>query len=109
MSELQEKGFKTGDWRGVVALEQEALALAREIREVHPGNAGTIYSILGLGFDSVGEYARAREMHEQRRAICEALGDRAGVAAACGNLGCCYYSTGDYACLLYTSPSPRDS
>ena len=26
----------------------------------------------------------------------EALGDRAGVAAACGNLGACYYRTGDY-------------
>jgi len=35
-------------------------------------------------------------MHEQHRAICEALGDREGVAAACGNLGNCYCSTGDY-------------
>ena len=35
-------------------------------------------------------------MHEQAKAICEALGDRAGVARACGNLGLCYDSTGDY-------------
>ena len=35
-------------------------------------------------------------MHEQARALCEALGDRAGVATACGNLGNCYDSTGDY-------------
>ena len=35
-------------------------------------------------------------MHEQRRAMCEALGDRAGVAAACANLGICYFSMGDY-------------
>jgi len=28
--------------------------------------------------------------------MCEALGDRAGVAAACGNLGNCFFSTGDY-------------
>ena len=84
------------DWLGVLALEREALALVRELREVHPGNAGTIYSILGHGFKGTGEYARAREMHEQDRAICEALGDRAGVARACGNLGNCYHNTGDY-------------
>jgi len=35
-------------------------------------------------------------LHEQARAMAEALGDRAGVAAACGDLGNCYYSTGDY-------------
>ena len=84
------------DWRGVVALAREALALARELRGADPGLAGKIHGILGLGFRNVGEYARAREMHEQHRAICEALGDRAGVARACGNLGNCYDSTGDY-------------
>ena len=35
-------------------------------------------------------------MYEQARAICEALGDRAGVARAWCNLGICYGSTGDY-------------
>ena len=78
------------DWLGVVALEHEALALAQEIREVHPDNAGSIYGWLGNGFLNTGDYGRARELHEQGRAICEALGDRAGVAAACGNLGNCY-------------------
>jgi hypothetical protein len=28
--------------------------------------------------------------------MAEALGDRAGVTAACANLANCYYSTGDY-------------
>ena len=84
------------DWLGVVALEPEALALARELRGADSGVAGKIHSILGLGFESVGQYARARELHEQHRAMCEALGDRAGVATACGNLGSCYFSTGDY-------------
>ena len=54
---------------------------------MHPGNAATIYSILGLGFMGVGQYARARELHEQHRAICEALGDTNGVGDACNNLG----------------------
>ena len=83
------------DWLGVVALAREALALARELRGADPGLAGTIHSVLGNGYYSTGDYGRAREMHEQRRAMAEALGDRAGVAGACGNLGLCYYSTGD--------------
>jgi hypothetical protein len=74
------------DCLGVLALEKEALALAREIRAVHPGNAGSIYGWLGNAFCETGDYGRARELHEQQRALCEALGDRAGVAAACGNL-----------------------
>ena len=45
---------------------------------------------------STGNYGRAREMHEQRKAMAEALGDRVRVATACGNLGKCYDSTGDY-------------
>ena len=76
-----------GDWRGVVALEKEALALARELRGADPGLAGKIHGILGRGYYRTGDYGRARELHEQHRAICEALGDRAGVAGACGNLG----------------------
>ena len=35
-------------------------------------------------------------LFEQHRAMAEALGDRAGVVRACGNLGSCYESTGDY-------------
>ena len=95
-----------GNWLGVVALEREALALARDRRGADPGLAGAIHSNLGLGYYSTGDYGRACELHEQHRAICEALGDhagvamhekhramaealgdRAGVARACGNLG----------------------
>ena len=42
------------------------------------------------------DYKRAQEMHEQHKTLCEALGDRAGVATACANLGFCYHSMGDY-------------
>jgi tetratricopeptide (TPR) repeat protein len=84
------------DWLGVLALEKEALALARELRGADPGLAGKIHGILGLGFYSTGDYVRARIMHEKHKAMAEALGDRAGVARACSNLGCCYESTGDY-------------
>ena len=39
---------------------------------------------------------RAREMHEQRKAMAEELGDRAGLVRACGSLGDCMISTGEY-------------
>ena len=35
-------------------------------------------------------------MYEQYKTMAEEPGDRAGVATACGNLGNCYYRTGDY-------------
>ena len=72
------------DWLGVVALEKEALALARELRGAEPGLAGKVHSILGLAFRNVGDYGRARELHEQAKAMAEALGERAGVVQAGG-------------------------
>jgi len=92
LQELQD----ADDWLGVVALEHEALALARELRGADPGLAGNILTALGVGYGRTGEYTRACELLEQRRAMAEALGDRAGVARACGNLGNCYISMGDY-------------
>ena len=83
------------DWRGIVALETEALALARDLRGAHPEVAGAIHGALGLGFFGVGEYARAIALHEEHKAMAEALGDRAGVAAACNNLGLTLEKTGD--------------
>ena len=86
MDELQD----TGDWQGVVALEKEALALARELRGADSETASAILNMLGVAFQKTGDYGRARELLEQERAMAEALGDRAGVARACGNLGLCY-------------------
>ena len=34
------------DWRGIAALETEALGLARDVRGVDPGLAGAIHSML---------------------------------------------------------------
>ena len=94
---LQVAGAATGNWRGVVALAGEALALAQELRVADPGLAGQMHGALGLGFAGVGDYGRAIPLHEQHKTICEELGDRVGLAATCGNLGNCYESTGEYA------------
>ena len=85
------------DWPGVVALEHEALALARDVRDAHPRLADEIHGILGPGFHEVGQYARAVELHAEHKAISAELGDREGLAKACGNLGNCYYNMDQYA------------
>ena len=85
------------DWRGIVALETEALALARDLRGADPGAAGAIHGVLGLGFEGVGQYTRALALLAEAKAISEALGDCAGVAKACCGLGICYQRTGEYA------------
>ena len=95
---MQFKGLaEAGDWPGVVALEHDLMALAREMWEKNPssGIAGLIIGDLGNGFYCTGDYARAREMHQQHKAMAEQLGDRAGIMRACCNLGTCYESTGD--------------
>jgi len=85
-----------GDSLGMLRLEAKALALAEKLRNSDLEMAGFILNLIGLSHDRTGSYARACELHEQHRAICEALGDHVGMAAACGNLGCCYHSMGDY-------------
>jgi CHAT domain-containing protein/tetratricopeptide (TPR) repeat protein len=88
------------DWSGIVALEREAIALARNVREAHPFVASAIHCTLGHGFKGVGQYERALEQHAERKAMAEQLGDRAVAAAACGNLGNCYERMGQYARAL---------
>ena len=89
-----------GDWVGMVALRSETMAVAKELRGTAPGLAGRMHSVLGVGLESTGNYGPARELYEQDIAICKEMGDLAGVATACGNLGLCYHRTGDYAQAL---------
>ena len=97
LSEMLNELQAAGDWRGIVALERSWLVLARELQGANPEAAGAVLNVLGLGFCETGQYARAREMHEQAKAIAEEAGDRAGVAQSCGNLGSIYGATGDNA------------
>ena len=91
LNELQ----AAGDWRGLVALEKVALELSRHMRGTDPRMAGAILHVFGQGFNGLGDYGRARELEEQRKAMAEERGDRAEVATACTNLGNNYLSTGD--------------
>ena len=92
-NELQD----AGNWRGVAALEREGLGLSQELGAAGQFSAaGVLFNSLGIGLRHVGDYTRARKYHEQDKAICEVLGDRAGVARACSGIGSCYERTGDY-------------
>ena len=95
------------DWRGVMAIECKAQALARELRGADPGLAGDIYSLLGRSFEQAAQnqadkstatlyYGWARDMYEQIKAIAEELGNLAVVARSCSGLGNCYENMGDY-------------
>jgi len=100
LTTLQEL-HKEENWQGVVSLEGEALELATTVGGMHPAVAVTMHRALGDAFQGLVQHARSRGMQEQHKAmleqhktISEELEDRAQVAAACGQLGICFFHTG---------------
>ena len=83
------------DWRGVAAQERAARAVAAAVRTSMPGNASFVYCILGIAYQSQGDFNKAIEYHAQHLAIAKEVGDRAGEGMAYGNLGNVYQSRGD--------------
>ena len=61
LDELQE----AADWRGIAALEREALALTRDVRGASPSMAGANHRTLGIVYQSLGDFSRAIEHHTQ--------------------------------------------
>ena len=74
LNELQ----AAADWRGIAALETEALGLARDVRGVDPGLAGAIHSMLGNAHMSLGVFSQAIKYHTQHLEIAKEVGSRAG-------------------------------
>ena len=75
------------NFRGIVAQEGAALALARDVRVADPSMAGAILSALGNAHYSLGNFSQAIAYHTQRLAIAREVGNRAGEGRAYGNLG----------------------
>jgi tetratricopeptide (TPR) repeat protein len=78
---------------------------SRIVREYHHRLQGKIedeslkkdsLNNLGLCYDSLGDYQKAIEHHQQQLDIAREIGDRQGEANSLGNLGLCYDSLGDY-------------
>ena len=81
------------DWRGLAALENEARTVATQ---APTDLACNIYNRLGCCYESMGQYGKAIELHEEHKKIAEEVGDRAGVGRACGNLCRCYAQDGKF-------------
>jgi len=75
------------DWKAILALESEALALAHAVRVTRPDVPGPIHSTLGRAYERQSQFVRAIELHERDRDISHEHEDRAGVARACSNIG----------------------
>jgi tetratricopeptide (TPR) repeat protein len=61
-----------------------------------PGIASFVYCTLGRAYQSLGDYAKAIEYHEQHLAIAKEVGDRAGEGRAYSYLGNAYWLQGDF-------------
>jgi len=70
------------------------LAAARQLKD--RGAEGMHLSNLGNAYDSLGEYRRAIEFHEEALVINREIGDRRGEGQNLGNLGLAYYSLGEF-------------
>ena len=84
------------DWRGVVALEQDLVAMAARSRSSQLKNAKAVYNALGTAFATQGDYGKAIEYPEKGLEIAVAIGDRAGEGKAYANLGNVFCSQGEY-------------
>ncbi|WP_204150468.1 tetratricopeptide repeat protein, partial [Leptolyngbya sp. CCY15150] len=67
---------------------------AREIGD-RQGEGNTLGN-LGIAYNSLGQYERAIEFHQQYLTIAREIGDRQGEGNTLGNLGIAYNSLGQY-------------
>ena len=63
--------------------------MTEQEKEERNGNLGNV-------FNSLGEYAMAKEYYEKALAISTEIGDRAGEGRCYGNLGNVFHSLGEY-------------
>ncbi len=83
-----------GDYGGARGLQEESLAIRREL-----GNKGGIAASLnnlGLVASDQGDYGGARVLHQESLAIARELADKSGIAASLNNLGLVAAEQGDY-------------
>jgi len=74
------------DWEGLVALEDQAIQIARLETGPHPANAGAIYYNLALAHENLRNFESAIEFHEQDLALAKRVGDSEWEAQAVRNI-----------------------
>ena len=55
-----------------------------------------MYTNLGVAYQSLGDFRKAIEFHENSLKIDKEIGDKAGESKCYTNLGVAYYSLGDF-------------
>ena len=97
---------------GRVGEHQQELDLLQQTLETHEREFGSDHPMLvkvlndsGMAHLHLGNFVRGREVLERAYKIVENHPDRRLLGSTLLNLSCAY----GYRCLLYTSPSPRDS
>ena len=82
----------TGNVRGAA---QEFLACLAEAQQLGEGKQRAILTSLGIAYDSLGDFHKAIEHHDQALALSREV-DRRGEGRALGGLGNAYLSLGDF-------------
>ncbi|WGV24744.1 tetratricopeptide repeat protein [Halotia branconii] len=67
-----------------------------EIGDRENWNYRAVLTSLGIAYDSLGEYQRAIDFHQQSLEISREIGDRNGIGKSLNNLGNAYDSLGEY-------------
>ena len=62
------------DWRGVAAQGRAARTVAAAVRTSIPGDASFVYGILGIAYQSLGDFNKAIEYHTMDLAIAKEAG-----------------------------------
>jgi hypothetical protein len=84
------------DWRGLVALEREARAVADAVRGSEPRRAGFVFVTLGIAYHNVGDISKAIDCHTEDLKIAQEVGGRKTEGVAIGNLGAAYDELGEF-------------
>ena len=100
MIERMQQLAEARDWKTLVGLRRDGLALARSLRHERPAEAAVIYSHVGAAFAGLGLLERAIEPLEEYQAIAVASGDKPGEGHACAQLGWLRRSLGQYQLAL---------
>ncbi len=74
------------DWKGLVALEDQAIQIARLETGLTPANAGAIYYNLALAHENLRNFESAVKFHEQDLALAKRVGDSEWEAQAVRNI-----------------------
>ena len=85
---------KAHNWRGLSAMDDEAMQTAKIVRGTLPDMAAEMHFQLGEAYRGLGQIEMAITMYEQEKAIMEDVGNLAGQGDSCIALGNCRISLG---------------